>query len=233
LAFLAGLLSFVSPCVLPLVPVYLGYLSGSGLPEASLTERRRVFSHALFFVGGFTFVFVVLFGLPMTLLGNVLVRYGEWIARVGGVILVLFGLHTVGILTIPLFNATRRMEMGRGMEPGYLRSALVGASFAAGWTPCIGPLLGTVITLALREPGRAIGLLFAYALGLAAPFLITAALLTQAMGWLGRLKRYIRVIQIVSGLMMIAVGVLLATGTFALLNRVLGGITPAWLLERM
>ena len=233
LAFLAGLLSFVSPCVLPLVPVYVGYLSGSGLSGDVLPGRRRVFSHALFFVGGFTAVFVVLFGLPMTLLGGALARYGEWVARSGGVVLILFGLHTLGILTLPLFNVTRRLEMGRGMEPGYIRSTLIGVSFAAGWTPCIGPLLGTVVTLALTEPARAIGLLFVYALGLAVPFLATAALLTQTMGWLNQLKRHMRAIQVASGLLMVAVGVLLVSGTFTILNSLLIRVTPEWLLEHM
>ena len=233
LAFLAGLLSFVSPCVLPLVPVYVGYLSGSGLSGDVPPSRRHVFSHALFFVGGFTAVFVVLFGLPMTLFGGALGRHGVWIAKAGGLVLILFGLHTLGILTIPLLNMTRRLEMGRGMEPGYVRSALIGVSFAAGWTPCIGPLLGTVLTLALTEPTRAIGLLFVYALGLAVPFLATAALLTQAIGWLGRLKRHMRAIQMASGLLMIAVGVLQVSGTFTILNSFLIRVTPQWLLEHL
>lgn len=230
LAFLAGLLSFVSPCVLPLVPAYIGYLSGSGLSADASPRRRQILAHALFFVGGFTAVFVVLFGLPTTLLGGALRAYSEWVSRIGGGVLILFGLHTLGVVTIPLFNATRRLEVGQGMEPGYLRSMLIGISFAAGWTPCIGPLLGTVLTLAFTEPGRAFGLLLTYALGLALPFLATAALLTQALVWLRRLRRYVRPIQIASGLLMTAVGVLLVSGTFAMLNSVLIRITPAWLL---
>jgi cytochrome c-type biogenesis protein len=236
LAFLAGLLSFVSPCVLPLVPVYVGYLSGSGLStgnasEAAPVRRRDVLAHALFFVGGFTAVFVVLFGLPTTLLGGALLQYSDWVSRIGGGVLILFGLHTLGVLTIPLFNATRRLEVGRGMKPGYIRSTLIGVSFAAGWTPCIGPLLGTVLTLAFTEPRRALGLLLVYALGLALPFLLTAALLTQALAWLKRLRRYVRPIQVASGVLMIAVGVLLVTGTFAILNSLLIRVTPTWLLE--
>jgi cytochrome c-type biogenesis protein len=233
LAFLSGLLSFVSPCVLPLVPVYVGYLSGSGLSGKVLATRRQLFSHALFFVSGFTVVFVVVFGLPMTLLGAVFARFGAWVSKAGGVVLILFGLHTLGIITIPLFNVTRRLEVGRGMEPGYLRSTLIGVSFAAGWTPCIGPLLGTVITLGFTEPTRAIGLLFVYALGLAVPFVATAALLTQTIGWLNRLKRYVRAIQIASGLLMVAVGVLLISGTFTMLNGFLMRVTPGWMLEHM
>jgi len=230
---LAGLLSFISPCVLPLVPVYVGYLSGSGLSGDVLPSRRQVFSHALFFVAGFTVVFVVLFGLPMTLIGGVLVRYGEWVSRAGGVVLILFGLHTLGVLTIPLFNMTRRLEMGRGMEPGYIRSTLIGVSFAAGWTPCIGPLLGTVITMALTEPARATGLLFVYSLGLAVPFLVTAALLTQALNWLNRIKPHMRAIEVVSGLLMMIVGVLLVSGQFSILNSLLIRVAPEWLLKYM
>jgi cytochrome c-type biogenesis protein len=152
LAFLAGLLSFVSPCVLPLVPAYLGYLSGSSFSGDVPLRRWQVFSHALLFVSGFTLVFVVLFGLPTTLLSGVLQQYSDWISRIGGAILVLFGLHKLGVFTIPLLNRTSRLEVGRGLEPGYLRSFLFGVTFGTGWTPCIGPLLGTVMTLAFREP---------------------------------------------------------------------------------
>lgn len=231
LAFLVGLLSFISPCVLPLVPAYVGYLSGSSLSGDVPANRRQVFVHALLFVGGFTAVFVVIFGLPATVFGAALARYGDWIARIGGAVLVLFGLHTLGLLTIPFLNATRRLEVEADDKPGYVRSALIGVSFAAGWTPCIGPLLGTVIMMALTEPARAMGLLLSYALGLALPFLVTAALLTQAIGWLSRLKRYMRAIQVVSGLLMIVVGVLLVSGTFTVLNRYLNRVTPEWLLN--
>jgi cytochrome c-type biogenesis protein len=232
LAFVAGLLSFVSPCVLPLVPVYLGYLSGSSLSGEVALQRRQVFAHALCFVGGFTLVFVLLFGLPATILGDALQQYGEWIARAGGVILVLFGLHTMGVVRIPFLNATRRLEVG-GTEPGYLRSTLIGLTFAAGWTPCIGPLLGTVMTLAFTEPSRAVGLLLVYALGLATPFLAAAALWSQAVGWLKRLNRHMRAVEIASGVLMIGVGILLVTNTFTLLNGLFIPVTPEWLLRHL
>jgi len=233
LAFLAGLLSFVSPCVLPLVPVYLGYLSGSTLASEAQTGRRQVFAHAVLFVGGFTFVFLGLFGLPATLLGQGLLRYGGWIARIGGAVLVLFGLHTLGVFTVPWLGGTRRLKFGSGLEPGYVRSALIGVTSAAGWTPCIGPLLGTVITMALTEPSRAIGLLLVYALGLALPFLATAALLSQAIVWLKRRSRHMRAIEIASGLLMIGVGVLQIMGSFSVLNAFFIRVTPEWLLERL
>jgi cytochrome c-type biogenesis protein len=231
LAFAAGLLSFVSPCVLPLVPVYLGYLSGSSLSGDEPPSRRLVLGHALFFVGGFTLVFVVLFGLPTTILGNFLGAYSDWIARIGGVLVILFGLHTLGLFNLPFLDMTRRLEVGAGTEPGYVRSVLVGVTFAAGWTPCIGPLLGTVLTLALTEPSQAVGFVLVYALGLALPFLATALLLTRATGWLGRLNRHARLVEIVSGLLMVGVGFLLVSGAFTVLNSYFIRLTPEWLLQ--
>lgn len=233
LAFLAGLLSFISPCVLPLAPIYLGYLSGNSLSGDVPSNRRQVFSHALFFVAGFTLVFVILFGLPTTILAGALQQYSGWITKIGGAVLILFGLHTMGIVTIPLLTVTRRVEVGRGIGPGYLRSVLFGVTFAAGWTPCIGPLLGTVMTLAFTEPSRAMGFLFIYALGLAVPFLVTAALLTQAVGWLTRLNRHMRAVEVASGLLMVGVGGLLISGTFSILNSYFIRITPEWLLQYM
>ena len=229
LAFLAGLLSFVSPCVLPLVPAYLGYLSGSSLSGGSPLKRWQVFSHALFFVAGFTLVFVVLFGLPTTLLSDVLLQYRDWISKIGGAILVLFGLHKLGVFTIPILNRTGRLEFGTGIEPGYLRSILFGVTFGAGWSPCIGPLLGTVMTMALTEPTRGAVLTLVYALGLATPFLGTAALLARGVGWLKRLNQHMRAIEIVSGLLMIGVGILLISGLFGLLSGWLLSVTPEWL----
>lgn len=231
LAFAAGLLSFMAPCVLPLVPVYLSYLSGSSLSGDTSPNRRQVFSHALFFVGGFTLVFLILFGLPTTILGGALQHYGDWITMIGGAVLILFGLHTMGIFTIPILNMTRQVEIGTGMQMGFARSALFGVTFAAGWTPCVGPLLGTAMTLALTEPSRGVVLIFVYAMGLATPFLVTAALLTQAVGWLKRLNRHMRAVEIATGLLMIGVGLLLITGTFSMLNAYFIRITPEWLTQ--
>ena len=229
LAFAAGLLSFISPCVLPLVPVYLGYLSGTSFSASASQDRLQVFSQALFFVGGFTLVFVILFGLPTTLLAGALQQYSELLTRLGGLILIVFGLHTMGVFTIPILNITKQMQIGSGLQVGYARSALFGVTFAAGWTPCIGPLLGAVVTLGFAEPSRAIWFILVYAAGLAVPFLVTAALLTQAVGWLKRLNRHMRAVEIASGLLLIGVGILLVTGMFTTLNTYFIGVTPEWL----
>ncbi|NIN66995.1 MAG: cytochrome c biogenesis protein CcdA [Anaerolineae bacterium] len=231
LAFAAGLLSFISPCVLPLVPVYLGYLSGTSLSTNAPPERWQVFSQSLFFVGGFTLVFVILFGLPTTVLAGALQQYSQLITRLGGVILILFGLHTMGVFTIPVLNITRQVQVGSGLEMGYARSALFGMTFAAGWTPCVGPLLGAVVTLGFTEPSRAIWFILVYAAGLAVPFLVTAALLTRAIGWLKRLNRHMRAVEIASGVLLVGVGILLMTGTFTTVNTYFIGITPQWLTQ--
>ena len=146
-------------------------------------------------------------------------------------VLVLFGLHTMGIATIPILNMTRRVDVGAEMKQGYARSALLGVTFAAGWTPCVGPLLGTVMTLAFAEPSRALVFIFTYAMGLAIPFLLTAGLLARATDWLRRLNQHMRAVEIASGLLMAGVGILLITGTFSMLNNYFIRITPEWLLQ--
>lgn len=233
LAFMAGSLSFVSPCVLPLVPVYLGYLSGSTVTDEAQADRWNVFAHALFFVAGFTLIFVLLFGLPTTLIGGFLSNYNTVIARIGGVLVIVFGLHTTGLVEIPFLNMTKRLEIDHGHAPGFLRSALVGMAFAAGWTPCIGPLLGAVMTLAMNDPSQGVVYTLVYAAGLAVPFLVTALLLTRATGFLRRMNRHARVVQWVSGLFLIGVGLLLLTGQFAALNAFFIRFTPDWLVEHI
>lgn len=234
-AFFAGLLSFISPCVLPLIPVYLGYLSGSTITGDAPPPRKLVFSHALLFVGGFTFVFVVVFGIPFGFLGGFLGTFSQYLVWAGGILLIVFGLHTMGVINIPIFNMQKKMEYGQGQAPSYARSAIVGMTFAAGWTPCIGPLLGAILTLALQ--GQNVGLsmfyLFVYSMGLAVPFLITAWMLTAATSRLKALNRHMLLIERVSGAFILIIGVLLVTGTMTILNTYANQIVPAWLIENL
>lgn len=233
-AFIAGLLSFISPCVLPLIPVYLGYLSGSTISGDEAPPRSYVFTHALMFVLGFTFIFVVVFGLPFGFLGGALGKLSAYMVWVGGVVLIIFGLHTMGIITIPFFNVQKKMEYGYGQAPSYARSLLIGMTFAAGWTPCIGPLLGAILTLAVQgqNVGLAMFYLFVYSMGLAVPFLVTAWLLTTAANQLKKLNRHMGLIERLSGAFIIIVGVMLLTDTFTVFNTIANKLVPAWLFEK-
>jgi len=217
--------------------------------------RAKVFTHALLFVAGFTLVFVLLFGIPTTVLGGVLNDYAIWIARIGGILLIILGLHMAGFFKAlvrltkfggeglrPLQDVMakvdyafdsiilpeRRLHIDQDHSPSYARSLVVGVTFAAGWTPCVGPLLGLVLSMAYTEPGRAVPLLFVYSMGLAVPFLITAALLSTAVGFLKRINRYMHAIELVSGILLVVVGVFLLSGMFSRFNILFSG-APEWL----
>ena len=235
LAFSAGVLSFLSPCVLPLVPVYLGYLTGSTVGGEQAPKRSEVFIHALLFGLGFGLVFVLLFGLPVGYLGRSLARFTDILVKIGGLLLIVFGLHTTGLIQIPFLLMERRVEVGMDSSPTYLRSLLVGMTFGAGWTPCVGPLLGAILTLALdaQSVWQAVFFLFVYSMGLGIPFLLVALLLTTATGWLRQLNRHLNIVSVVSGVFLIIVGLLLLTGTFQNLNSLFLGFTPSWLVERL
>ena len=235
LAFGAGVLTFLSPCVLPLVPVYLSYLTGSTIGGEESPKRITVFIHALCFGLGFSLVFVLLFGLSVGYLGRFLARFTPILVKIGGLLLIVFGLHTTGLIQIPFLLVERRMEVSLDSSPTYLRSILVGMIFAAGWIPCVGPLLGAILTLALdaQSVWQAVFFLSVYSMGLGIPFLLVALLLTTATGWLRQLNRHLNIVSIVSGVFLIIVGLLLLTDTFQILNSFFLRFTPAWLLERL
>ena len=235
LAFLAGLLSFVSPCVLPLVPVYLSYLTGSTVEGEAKPGRWMILRHALLFVGGFTLVFVLLFGAPMGLLGRLLARFTPILAKVGGLFLILLGLHTTRLIRLPLPSLERGIQWGWGREPSPLRSLGVGMTLAIAWIPCVGPLLGAIMTLALQAqaPLRAGFYLLIYSLGMGVPFVLVALLLTSATQVIRRLNRHLSLVSLISGLFLILVGLLLITGLFQRLNSLFLGLTPSWLVERL
>lgn len=215
LAFLAGLASFLSPCVLALVPAYIGYLGGRAVtPEGiSIHNRWYTFSHGVAFVVGFSLVFVAL-GAAASALGAVLYDLREWIARIGGVIVVVFGLHTIGIIHIPFLDYDTRKQV-QPRSAGYLSSGLMGVFFSAGWAPCVGPVLGAVLTLALSgaQIGQGVVLLSAYSAGLAIPFLLAALGLGRVTELLRRHSGAIRTLSVVTGGVLVIVGVMLFTGT--------------------
>ncbi len=231
-AFFAGLLSFLSPCVLPLVPSYVGFITGMTLPEVS-GRRRAALTHALLFVAGFSLVFVLL-GASATALGRALNYYQVWLQRVGGVLIILFGLLCLGVFKVDLLNQERRLHLDN-KPVGYLGSLLVGMAFAAGWTPCIGPVLGGILGLAATSSDvtRGMQLLAAYSAGLALPFLLAAVAIESFLDWFQRFRRFLPWVMRVSGVMLIVVGVLLVTGEFTRLAGWLQGLTPDFLREQL
>jgi cytochrome c-type biogenesis protein len=231
-AFAAGLLSFLSPCVLPLVPSYVGFLTGMTLPE--LSDRRRVaLLHALLFVAGFSLVFVLL-GASATALGSALKYYQVWLQRIGGALIIAFGLVCLGVIRVRALAQERRVQL-QDKPVGYLGSALVGMAFAAGWTPCIGPVLGAILSLAATSEGvgRGMLLLGVYSAGLAVPFLIAAAAVERFLEWFQRFKRYLPWIMRLSGVLLVFVGALMLTGEFTRMAGWLQQLTPAFIRNQI
>lgn len=232
IAFLAGLLSFLSPCVLPLIPSYVGFLTGLTLEELEV-RRGTALLHALWFVAGFSVVFIAL-GATASVLGAVLLHSQVWIGRVGGVIVILFGLYLLGVLRPAFLMRDRRIELAR--KPlGYAGSAVVGVTFGAAWTPCIGPILGAILTMAAAQASlvQGAGLLTAYAVGLAVPFIVAAVALDRFLVWFQKFRPYIAWVERVAGVLLILLGVLLVTDRFTLLASWLQGLTPEFLKSRL
>ena len=232
-AFLAGLLSFLSPCVLPVVPSYLSYVTGiSGAAE--LQQRRHLaLLHAALFVIGFTLIFVAL-GATATALGRLLNTYQQWLERIGGALILLFGLYCVGALRVGFLSREVRFDLG-DKPLGFLGSVLAGMAFGAGWTPCIGPILGSILlyTSSRADFGQGLVLLLAYSLGLAVPFLVAAWALEWFLGWMRRFRRYVVWVERLAGVLLIAFGLLLMTGTFTLMSGWLQSVTPDFLKSRL
>jgi cytochrome c-type biogenesis protein len=238
-AFAAGLLSFLSPCVLPLIPSYVTFITGMSLDELTEAEARRpavrraVLVHGLLFVSGFTLVFVIL-GASATFLGSLFAYASRWVELVGGGLLIVFGLYLLGLLRLP--GATREWRVHMSDKPlGYFGTVLVGVTFGAGWTPCIGPVLGGILTLAATRGsvGEGVALLLIYSLGLALPFLAAALLLGRFLAGARKIGRWLPWVSRISGGLLLVLGVLLITGSFTTLTGVLARWTPEFLLNRM
>ncbi len=215
ISFLAGLVSFVSPCVLPLVPAYLSLLTGESLEELRAGNRAaaRALPHAAAFIAGFMIVFIIL-GLTASEIGALLGANRRVIAEIGGVIVIVLGLQMMGMLRIPMLMMDTRVQVHRQRRTMWT-SLIVGIAFAAGWTPCIGPILAAILALASQQHnGIAALLLFCYSLGLALPFLIVAAAIDAILPLLARLRRYLRAIEFAAGAFLVVVGLVLANDAF-------------------
>ncbi len=218
-AFGAGLVSFLSPCVLPLVPGYLSFVAGVSMDElkAGADTRKRVIINTLAFVLGFSLVFIAL-GASATAIGAFLLAKQRVIAQIAGALVIVFGLHTMGVLRIPFLYREKRAQITN--KPAGLAGAfLVGLAFAFGWTPCIGPILASILSLAAAEEtlGAGIGLLAVYSLGLGIPFLLTALAFNRFITVFDQVKKHMRAVEIVSGLLLVGVGVLLMTDGLTML----------------
>ena len=227
-------MSFLSPCVLPLVPSYLSFVTGMSLEDLQGgVDRRATFMHSLLFVLGFSIIFIAL-GASASFLGSFLYNYKVWIARVGGAVIIVLGLHLTGVFKIAPLLRERRVHVS-DKPAGYLGTIGVGAAFGAGWTPCIGPILGSILGLASTQDTvwAGVSLLSVYSLGLAIPFLISALALDLFLSAFSRFRRFLPAVEKGAGVMLIILGLLLVTGTFTVLNTYLLPLTPDWILQRI
>lgn len=219
-AFIAGILTFLAPCTLPLLPAYLGFISGVSLqdlgdPLKARLARRKIFVNGFLFVIGFSFVFILL-GSLFGLGGLVFVQYRIWLSRIGGIFILFFGLFMTGVLRPSFLNVEKHVSVLRAFKPGNPISSLIfGATFAFGWTPCVGPILGSILTLAATSAtvGQGAFLLAIFSLGLAVPFLIIAASVSSASAYLAALGRYLNAVAVIGGVFLIFLGIVLLTNT--------------------
>ena len=218
--------------MLPLIPSYVGFITGLSAEELQV-RRGTAFLHATWFVAGFSIIFLAL-GATASVLGSFLLHYQVWIGRAGGVLVLVFGLYLLGVFRPAFLMRERRIQLAR-KPAGYAGSAIVGFAFGAAWTPCIGPILGGILTLAAAAASVAQGtaLLAAYALGLAVPFLVTAVALDRFLVWFQRFRPYIPWVERIAGALLIVLGILLVTDRFTLLAGYLQGLTPEFLKSRL
>ena len=224
-AFGAGVASFLSPCVLPLIPSYITFITGMTLDDVP-RARRVALVHALLFVLGFSLIFLAL-GVSATLIGRLLVTYRVWITRIDGLLVLAFGLYLLGVFNLGAFARERRIHV-TDKPLGYLGTVVVGIAFGAGWTPCIGPILGSILTFAATQGEAAKGatLLGAYSLGLAVPFVLAAVAMERFLVAFNTMKRHMVWVSRVSGALLVIVAILMITDYMTVLTGVLRGWTP-------
>ena len=234
IAFTAGIFSFLSPCVLPLVPSYLTFVTGMSLEDLQEgVDRRTTFTHSLLFVLGFSSIFILL-GASASFLGQFFRAYEVWITRIGGVVIVLLGMHLAGLFRMTPLLREKRLHLN-DKHAGYLGTLGVGVAFGAGWTPCIGPALGAILTYGMAQDTMwaGVGLLTVYSLGLAIPFLLASLALDWFLQTFQKFRAWIPIVEKASGVLLILLGILLLTGQFTLLASWLSQYTPVWILERV
>lgn len=237
-AFAGGLFSFLSPCVLPLFPSYLSFVTGMSVDQLRSAseagrERGRVLANSLAFVLGFSVVFVGM-GASFSALGQLLFAYRDPIRLGGGLLIILFGLYIAGVLPLRFLSRYRQVQL-RAKPAGLLGSWLVGVTFAIGWTPCVGPILGSILSLAgtAETVSSGVTLLSAYSAGLALPFILSSVALGAFLTAVRRFRPWIPVVERAAGILLVVVGLLVATNYFVVLNAYALGLTPRWLLERL
>lgn len=215
-ALLAGLVSFLSPCVLPIIPGFMAYLAGTTLSESG-PKRKDIFINSLFFVLGFSSIFALLGVLLNTVLDLVAYDVQLWLARVGGAIIIFFGLYLTGLIKLPFLEKEYKLNVKVRFHSKFLTSFVFGAAFAAGWTPCVGAVLGGILGLAASAPGSAFTLLFTYALGLGLPFLLVGLFASQASNLIKRYSKYLKYVNIVFGAILIVLGIFAFTQNLGLI----------------
>ncbi len=232
-AFAAGFLSFVSPCVLPLIPGYISFISGASMDEmrggtAPTTSRLQIFLTSLAFVIGFSLVFVAL-GASATAVGKFMFARLPLLSKIAGVILIIFGLHTMGVFRLAFLDTEKRVHAQR-KPAGPVGAMLVGIAFAFGWTPCIGPILGGILAIAGSKDSvwEGVALLAVYSLGLGIPFLITSLAINQFFAAAKKIRRYYHAIELTSGALLVVIGVLIVTGQLTIITRFLQPYLPVF-----
>lgn len=229
-AFVAGILSFLSPCILPLVPAFIAYISGVSIDQikSNSYKRAEIFSNSVLFVLGFSAVFSVLGIVVNTIFSGIAYDFRIWLGRVGGAVVILFGLQMLNVLKLPFLGRERKFAVKR-TKFRHLTSVLFGAAFAAGWTPCIGTILGAVLAIAITQPVDSLYLLFAYSLGLGMPFLLVGMFTAQASEFINKSGRFMRYFSLVAGIFLVAIGILVFTNQ---LSAVANFVMPAGLLAK-
>ncbi|MCX5721524.1 MAG: cytochrome c biogenesis protein CcdA [Nitrospirae bacterium] len=234
-AFSAGLLSFVSPCVLPLVPSYISYITGLSIEQLTDATVRSKFKksiivNALLFIAGFTVVFVS-FGASASFIGQALITYQDHIRRIGGVLIIIFGLYLLGVLNISFLKMEHRFQF-RSRPVGYVGSFLIGVAFAAGWTPCVGPVLGTILLYASTTDSMMNGvlLLTSYSLGLGLPLFLTALGVDRFLAYFKQARLYLWGVSTVSGVLLIIVGIMIYANTLTMITSFLEQHGVGWYL---